>query len=113
MFSLSFLEQLKKQSRRSEKMKILMKFVVILLLNFTTTKASFSNITNKFSKIHENETKTFSEFFKLTQNFMINFDHENVSKSCQESQNVLKMSLQNLEYWALQSKYTKINLNLV
>lgn len=110
MFSLSFFEQLKKQS---EKMKILMKFVVILALNFTTTKASFSNITNKISKIHENETKTFSEFFKLTQNFMINFDHENVSKSCRESQNVLKMSLQNLEYWALQSKYSKINLNLL
>lgn len=103
MFSLSFCEQLKKQS---EKMKILMKFVVFLLLHLTITEASFSNITNKISKIHENETKTFSEFFKLTENFMIDFDHENVSKSCRESQNLFKMSLQNLEYWALESKYS-------
>lgn len=86
-------------------MKIYIKFV-ILTVNFSVTFASSFNSTEKNNNIHFNDTRSFNEFFKLTQNFIIDLDYENVSTECKESYSFFKNSLQNLEFWALNSGYS-------
>ncbi|CAG9811915.1 unnamed protein product [Chironomus riparius] len=84
------------------KMKILMKLLVILMLNLSSIQAVIFNSTKKVENLDLNDTKKYSEFFKLVQNFIIDLDHENVSVECKKSNNLFKKSLHNLEFWALQ-----------
>ena len=75
-----------------------------MTVNLSTILAVNFNSTDKINNLDLNDTKNNSEFFKIAQNFMTDLNHENVSAECKESNKMFKKSLQNLEFWALQSK---------
>lgn len=90
-------------------MKIFVKLFFVLFVNFNAVLAKNYNFTNKINKLYFNETRNFNEFFKLTQNLIIDLDNEKVSLKCKESYKLFQKSLQNFEYWALNSKFSLVH----
>lgn len=83
--------------------KQILTIVIFTIISVECVIKTHQNVTN-FANSCEKCKKFNINYEKITQNFVLNFNHRNISDECRSAHDGYRNSAKNLEYWALKSK---------